>query len=86
MAVGALSLAACSTSTEVETEVEEVEAVTYTLDKESSSLGWAAQMSPEYGHTGTVEIKSGSITMEGDELTGGSFVIDMTTIQSTDLP
>ncbi len=86
MAVGALSLAACSSSTEEETNVEEVEAVTYTLDKESSSLGWAAQMSPEYGHTGTVEIKSGSITMEGDELTGGSFVIDMTTIQSTDLP
>ncbi|NVK63469.1 MAG: YceI family protein [Flavobacteriales bacterium] len=86
MAVGALSLTACSSSTEEETNVEEVEAVTYTLDKENTTLGWAASMSPEYGHEGTVEFESGSITMKGDELTDGSFVVDMTTIKSTDLP
>lgn len=85
MAVGALSLAACSSSTE-ESEVEAVEAVSYTLDTENSTLGWAASMSPEYGHTGTVNFKSGSITMEGEELTEGSFVVDMTSIKVTDLP
>lgn len=83
MAAGAVSLVACTSSVEEETEVV-VEPVTYTLDAANSTLGWAASMSPEYGHQGTVDFKSGSITMEGDELTGGSFVVDMTTIKNTD--
>lgn len=84
MAAGALSLAACSSSVE-ETE-EKVESVTYSLDAAKSTLGWAASMSPEYGHKGTVDFKSGSITMEGEELTEGSFVVDMTSIKNLDLP
>lgn len=36
-------------------------------------------------HEGTIDIKSGSLVFEGDKLTGGEFVIDMTTISSTDL-
>ncbi|MEL0456261.1 YceI family protein [Flavobacteriaceae bacterium SZ-1-7] len=36
-------------------------------------------------HEGTVEIKSGSLAFENDKLVGGEFVIDMTTIGSTDL-
>lgn len=36
-------------------------------------------------HEGTIEIKSGSLMFEDDKLTGGEFVIDMTTINSTDL-
>jgi polyisoprenoid-binding protein YceI len=36
-------------------------------------------------HTGTIALKEGTLIMEGDELTGGSFVIDMTTITVTDL-
>lgn len=58
---------------------------TYKLDKEKSTLGWAANMSPEYGHTGFVDITEGSIVMDGETLTSGSFTIDMNTIRSTDL-
>lgn len=36
-------------------------------------------------HEGTIDIKSGTLVFEGDKLTGGEFVIDMTSISSTDL-
>ena len=36
-------------------------------------------------HTGTINLKEGNLVMEGDALVGGTFVIDMTTIQVTDL-
>jgi polyisoprenoid-binding protein YceI len=35
-------------------------------------------------HHGTIDIKSGSLTFEGDKLTGGEFVVDMTTLVSLD--
>lgn len=36
-------------------------------------------------HEGTIAIKSGSLTFDNSKLTGGEFVIDMTTINTTDL-
>ena len=36
-------------------------------------------------HYGTVDIKSGSLTFEHDKLIGGEFVVDMSTLVSTDL-
>lgn len=36
-------------------------------------------------HTGNVTIKSGSITLKGEEITAGEFVADMNTLTSTDL-
>lgn len=36
-------------------------------------------------HEGTIAIQSGSLIFEADKLTGGEFVIDMTTINTTDL-
>ena len=36
-------------------------------------------------HTGTVDLKSGSLEFDGDKLVGGEFVVDMTTIACTDL-
>ena len=71
-----------STETGEETVIEKT---TYTLDKENSTLGWAASMSPEYGHEGFVDITDGSIEMEGETLKAGSFTVDMNTIRSTDL-
>ena len=85
LATTALLAVACSSETNVEENEETVEAVEYTLDAENSSLRWAANMGPDYGHKGTVNITEGSLTMEGDALTSGSFVIDMNSIVSTDL-
>lgn len=36
-------------------------------------------------HTGTIAIKEGNLTFDGETLTGGSFSIDMATIKCTDL-
>ena len=36
-------------------------------------------------HTGTINLKSGTLLFDGEILTGGSFIIDMTTINVTDL-
>ncbi|MDG1729718.1 MAG: YceI family protein [Algibacter sp.] len=36
-------------------------------------------------HEGNIAIQSGSLTFEEEKLTGGEFVIDMTTINTTDL-
>lgn len=82
LAATTLTAVSCSTSVE---ETEAVEPVTYTLDAANSSLSWKGSMSPEYFHTGTVDFSEGSITMEGDSLTAGSFVVDMTTLKNTDI-
>jgi len=85
LAAGALSLGACSETTTDEEVNEEVEVLTYNLDNENSSLKWAAQMSPDYGHKGTIDFESGSITMENGELKEGSFIVDLKSIKVTDL-
>ncbi|MBU8881934.1 lipid-binding protein [Flavobacteriaceae bacterium JJC] len=36
-------------------------------------------------HDGTVNVKSGNIVMKGNQVAGGSFVLDMTSINATDL-
>lgn len=36
-------------------------------------------------HTGTVNIKTGTVTLKKNALVGGTFVLDMTTINDTDL-
>ena len=85
MAAGALSFTSCTETVTTEEENVEVEVLTYSLDTENSTLAWTGTMTPEYFHTGTVNFKSGSITMEGESLTEGSFVMDMTSIKNTDL-
>ncbi|UFK98057.1 YceI family protein [Kaistella faecalis] len=36
-------------------------------------------------HDGTVDVKSGNLMMKGNNVVGGTFVLDMTTINATDL-
>ena len=80
LAMAALAVTACSPAEEGEKEEEVVE-VNYTLDVANSSLKWEVPNE----HQGTVNISEGSLSMKGEELTSGSFKIDMTTIKSTDL-
>ncbi|MDN3664442.1 YceI family protein [Algibacter miyuki] len=62
-----------------------------TIDKEkkevkteSSKVVWKGYKVTG-SHEGTIAIQSGSLSFEGDKLVGGNFVIDMTTIISTDM-
>ncbi len=61
-------------------------AETYTVDTEASEVKWTGyHIAKSYEHWGTIKVKSGSITMEGDNITGGEFVMDMTSIANTDV-
>ena len=55
-----------------------------TVRPDQSMVNWEASK-PGKQHIGTIHVKSGSFTMKGDMIESGSFVIDMTTIASTDL-
>jgi len=55
-------------------------AVTYTVDAAGSELQWHGEKNAEYGHTGTVGIKSGELTMEGDLLKAGKIEVDLNTL------
>lgn len=91
-ASGSLFLASCGGSHEQHPEetkapVEETaaaEAVTKTVDPAASSVKWEGEMIGIKAHYGTIALKEGSVTLEGDKVTGGSFVIDMTTIVPLD--
>lgn len=49
-----------------------------------STLKWIGTK-PTGNHTGTISIKEGTVSADKTTLTGGSFVLDMTTINNTDL-
>ena len=49
------------------------------VDPAASSLNWTAKKVGG-GHTGTVKIQKGTLTLDGNKLAGGSFVMDMTSI------
>ncbi len=63
---------------------ENAEKVTFKLDAKASTLGWKGSKSAEYFHTGIVKITKGTIDMEGEEIVGGSFKLDMNTIECMD--
>lgn len=93
-AIAALVLASCAGNPEgkkAETKdsvaVENTTAAAgtvYNVDTTASKLVWKGTKVTG-AHTGTVNIKSGSITVDAGKLTGGNFVLDMNSISSTDL-
>ena len=59
-------------------------ATTANIDLEKSTINWTGKKVTGE-HTGTVSLKSGSLTYENGRLSGGMFEIDMTSITCTDL-
>lgn len=57
------------------------------VDTASSTVNWSGNkvFVKGGGHTGTVAISGGNLTVDGDKITGGEFTVDMTTIKNTDL-
>ncbi len=60
------------------------EAVTYTVDTSASSIEWIGKK-PTGEHTGTINISKGKVKTQDGKIQSGSFVIDMTSINVTDL-
>jgi polyisoprenoid-binding protein YceI len=57
---------------------------TLNVKPEASKVEWFAEKVTGK-HNGTVGLKSGQIELDGNTIVGGSFTIDMTTINTTDL-
>ncbi|SFD48358.1 YceI family protein [Spirosoma endophyticum] len=58
-------------------------ATTYTVDPAQSTISWnAKKVTGE--HNGVVKIAKGQLSMDGNKLTGGTFVADMTTMRDVD--
>lgn len=86
-------MASCKSESKNQTTAEEAvvtenaevaSAVKYSANPEMSSIDWKGSK-PTGTHTGTVEIASGSFHVDGEEIKGGEFTIDMETITVTDL-
>lgn len=59
----------------------------YKVDIQQSALHWIGYYLFSFGeHNGTINLKKGELVMTNDQLTGGSFEIDMTTITNLDMP
>lgn len=56
----------------------------YVTDVEGSTITWKG-FKPTKSHNGTIKVSEGYVAFEGDKLTGGNFVIDMSTIVDLDL-
>lgn len=58
---------------------------TYFLDTEQSVINWIGNYAFNFSeHTGTVQFSSGELTTVNGNITGGSFIIDMTTISNAE--
>jgi len=72
-------------------EVEEKEATettsTYQVTTEGDEIHWVGfKTYADTEHNGTIQVKEGKLMAENGDLTGGMFVIDMTSIENEDLP
>jgi polyisoprenoid-binding protein YceI len=58
--------------------------VVYQLQPQLSTLGWVGKKVTGQ-HNGTIQFKSGLVLVKGAQITGGTFVVDMSTLKNTDL-
>ncbi|MFT6068449.1 MAG: polyisoprenoid-binding protein YceI [Bacteriovoracaceae bacterium] len=58
--------------------------IEYKVDTSKSKATWTGKKVTGQ-HTGTINITSGSLKYDGTNLTGGEFIIDMNSINTTDL-
>lgn len=57
---------------------------TFTVDASKSSVTWLAKKVTGQ-HNGKIALENGTLTVSGDKVTGGKFLIDMNTIDVLDL-
>lgn len=61
------------------------QSVTLNVDPNNSVVNWTGAKIVGKQHNGTIKLQSGKIMVEGDQITGGEFVIDMNSITDLDL-
>ena len=84
-------LAACGGGANTEATDAQAEAEasalskTYAVNSEATTLGWMGSKLTGSSHNGTIQVSEGSLSVENDKLTAGTFTIDMNTITNLDL-
>lgn len=84
---GVLFMASCNNAAKTEettAEATATEPVTYTVATDASTVKWKGVMLGVKEHFGTIALKEGSVTVQGGQLTGGKFTVDMATIAPKD--
>jgi polyisoprenoid-binding protein YceI len=64
---------------EMSMEVKEV-----SITPGESKVMWSGEVFGVYTHNGTVDVIDGMLKMKGDQITGGNFSVDLTTMKATD--
>jgi len=87
--VAGLVMASCKSKGEAAetteaTEVKEAAGQSYTVITDASKVMWEGTKVTG-AHNGTVNIANGEVVMDGAKLTGGSFTIDMKSLEVLDL-
>lgn len=59
--------------------------VVYRVDTEKSAIHWTGQNIAGGKHTGTISLSQGALNYDNNRLTGGSFIVDVSSIKVTDL-
>jgi polyisoprenoid-binding protein YceI len=68
----------------IKTEKVSTKGQAYKLQPQLSTLGWLAKKVTGQ-HNGTVQFKEGTVLVSGNQVTGGTFVVDMNSIKVEDL-
>jgi polyisoprenoid-binding protein YceI len=92
LSAGALVMASCvsnpegkkAETAEESTEVQAVKGTPLAVNTELSQVIWNGKKVSGQHH-GTIQIKSGTLNVEGTNIVGGEFVIDMNTIINQDM-
>lgn len=72
---------------EAKKENTQVAEATYTVVPEGNEIHWMGYASVgDKSHEGYLQVQEGVFNMKGKKLTGGTFVIDMKSMENTDLP
>ncbi len=80
-----VALYSCGTDKPAETTtVDSAATVTYTVNVDNSTVNWKGSMVKMYSHFGTVKLTEGSLDVKGSSLAGGSFTIDLKSINPLD--
>jgi len=94
-ASGGLFLASCggshdhanggeATADATEETVAEVETTQAAIDAATSTVNWTGEMMGMYSHNGSIGVKEANVSMAGDKVAGGNFVVDLSTITPLD--
>lgn len=83
--IATLVMASCNNNAKVEnTEIESGISGDFSANTESSKVMWDGGMLGGKRHNGEINLASGSIALENSAITGGEFVVDMTSIVPLD--